>query len=65
MFAQQWTEMYLLGLENEMFSDAVQIIECGINVAYHFRDSNGIRLYTIKISNSEIWDAIEKNKTIK
>ena len=65
MFAQQWAESYLLGLENEIFSDAVQIIECGMNIAYHFRDSNGIRLFTMKINNSEIWDAIEKNKPIK
>ena len=65
IITQQWAEMYIVGLEDEACSDIVQYVECGMNVAYHFRDSNGIRLYTIKISNSEIWDAIEKNKPIK
>ena len=60
LLTQDWAESYLSGQE-----EAVQIIECGMNVAYHYRDSNGIRLYTVKVSNSEIWDAIEKNKPIK
>jgi LCP family protein required for cell wall assembly len=63
IITQQWAEMYILGLEDEACSDIVQYVECGMNVAYHFRDSNGIRLYTIKISNSEIWDAIGKKQT--
>ena len=63
ILTQNWAELYLLGLKDEACSDIVQYVECGMNVAYHFRDSNGIRLYTIKISNSEIWDAIEKKQT--
>lgn len=62
ILTQNWAELYLLGLKDEACSDIVQYVECGMNVAYHFRDSNGIRLYTIKISNSEIWDAIEKKQ---
>lgn len=62
MFIQQWVDMYNIGLTDNMFKDAVQIIECGMSMAYHYRDANGIRLYTLKVNNSEIIEEIESQK---
>lgn len=58
---QIFVSAYCLG-QDKIFSN---IIECGMDVTCQFRDINDIMLYAIKVSNSEIWDAIEKNKPIK
>lgn len=58
---QIWVNTYCLG-QDKIFSN---IIECGMDITCQFRDINDIMLYAIKISNSEIWDAIDKNKPIK
>lgn len=62
---QWWSSAYSLGQENEEYKIVSTIIECGMNITYQYRDINGIMLYAVKVSNSEIWDAIDKNKPIK
>ena len=62
MYIKQWADMYNMGLTDNMFKDALQVIECGMSIAYHYRDANGIRLYTLKINNSEILEEIESQK---
>lgn len=57
---QIFVSAYCLG-QDKIFSN---IIECGMDIICQFRDINDIMLYAIKVSNSEIWDAIDKNKPI-